>query len=169
MATIDSVWCTLCFQVTLILIAGVWCGVFPVCSMGSHVALLSFWEASGDLQAVFLLLQPLSSCQQLASCPFWVAVPIATPFAHRVHLFPSSSSWSSPMPPWASAQGHPYKAVWQGSECSWVELRTCAQLEGALCAYLCWGHWLGMSDRDKACYVWEFSREATCFLLYFAM
>lgn len=53
--------------------------------------------SSGGLQTLFLLPHPPRSSQQPASCPSWVGVLIPTPFPHRVHVLPTSSSWSSAM------------------------------------------------------------------------
>lgn len=141
-----------CQGMTSILIAGTWC-IFCVqceCSMGSTELLGS----SGGLQAVLLLPHPPSSSQQLASCPFWVGVPIPTLCSHRVHVLPSSSSWSSAMSSATlAAVGFCSRpSLWCCLAREWRltgELRACVGLEGALCVYLCWGHWLGLCDKNK--------------------
>lgn len=149
----------------LTLIAGTWC-IFCVqceCNTGSHVALLRFWESLVACRLSFSFLTLSEAVSSWLPALFrWVS-----PFPHGVPLLPSSSSWSSSM---SSASQAAF------SFCSGPSLKCCLAVEWmlmgrteALCVYLCWGQWHGPSDKNKACYVWEFPREAVCFVLYFAV
>lgn len=121
---------------TLIPIAGTWC-IFCVVWVqhGQPPCFAELLGSSGGLQAVFLIPHPLRSSQQLASCPFWMGVPIPTPFPHGVRVLPASSSCSSSMSSAAQA------AL---SFCSRPSLECCLARE-----------WMLMGGTETLCRAWR--------------